>query len=123
MKLNKKETPRWYFITSLIIIGVIILETAIILLQIIRSYYFTLTSPIFIFLYVTAIPWVLFNFFIAIYFLAKRYEMKSIILPIIFIVQLFITLLLIDKWIFFQTEHILFFLIVIGYSCYNLWKK
>tara|TARA_B100000315_G_C14227504_1_gene429348 strand:+ start:118 stop:558 length:441 start_codon:yes stop_codon:yes gene_type:complete len=115
---GKIKAPRWYYITSIIMIVVLVLE-----IFWIASFTSTLASVILF--AITGIGWAVFNFVIAIYFLAKKYEKVSLIFPVAFIIQSLITVPLVNNVseTFGFIEVGIFSLFIIGYSLYNLWKK
>lgn len=117
---GRLRTPRWYLVDSIVLIVILVLEFFLYL----TPYIFRLSQEtMVIIIAITGIGWAVFNFFIAIYFLARKYEKISIILPVTFIVQALITMPIINfsDNIFF-IEAGIFLLFVIGFSLYFLLK-
>jgi len=113
---GKLKTPKWYNILSITMVLILSYE----LFLIASNSYFLYSEEAFIF---TGIGWAVFNFFLLIYFLAKKYRKKSLILPITFITQLAISTFLIYKLQTYLIEWGIFSLSIIGYSLYQFWNR
>ncbi|MAE42386.1 hypothetical protein CMO93_01330 [Candidatus Woesearchaeota archaeon] len=112
---TRLKTPKWYNIITIIMVLILSYE----LFLIASNSYFLYSEEAFIF---TGIGWVVFNFSLLIYFLAKKYRKESLILPITFITQLAISTFLIYELQAYLIEWGIFSFSVIGYSIYELWN-
>lgn len=129
MKSNQKRTPKWYLITSAIIVCVLFLDLLLMVGITVTTMASTLEqffnySLLLLLFGVIGVGWAVFNFVLLIYFLAKKYERISLILPISFIVQslIFVPLNNAPEILIF-IEMGMFSLFIIVYSLYKLWKE
>lgn len=79
-----------------------------------------------IFLIIISIGWVITGLVILVYSLAKRYEPIFMSIPLIYLVQLILSLILLNSAVagtFFFIEYVIFSLLVIGLSLYTIYKK
>ena len=106
---NAKDLPKWYLLTSLIIV---------ILLLIINTIDFVGYS-LFPIIVIGSIGFFIFNFILFIYFFAKKYSNLYSILPILLILYSIFS----GPW-FFNIFVVYFFgLIALSYMLYLLWKE
>lgn len=121
IKSNKKRTPKWYLITSVIIVCVLFLDLFLMVTTFGQFFNYSLLLLLF---GVIGVGWAVFNSVLLIYFLAKKYERISLILPISFIVQSLIFIPLNNApEILIVIEMGMFSLFIIVYSLYKLWKE
>ncbi|MAE42385.1 hypothetical protein CMO93_01325 [Candidatus Woesearchaeota archaeon] len=119
---GKLKTPKWFYISSLSVVIVLFLVIFLSDFAVLSNFAYILQI---LFFFIGAI-WTSINFFLFIYFLAKKYEIKSLVLPIAFSIQLLISLIILFGMQEVELHYIelgIFSLFVIGYSLYNLWKK